>query len=134
MKPLRTSLLVILIEILAKLTDQVESLPDQPVLELHVVVQVRGKDLLVFVAPVQSQDINMQKGIVSSECDTAGFLLDHQLLVALLVLGLDGFLVGGEVDLGVGVEKQIALDEVGLQVLHHRLLGFRVVDLLFGFL
>jgi len=76
----------------------------------------------------------MQKCVVSSESDVAGFLLHHQLFVTFLSLCLNGFFIGGKIDLSIGIEKQIAFHKIGLQILHHGVLSFSIVYFFFRFL
>ena len=76
----------------------------------------------------------MQKCIISSESNVASLLLHHQLLIALLVLCLKNFFVGCKIDLSVGVEQQVAFDEIGFKILYHGIFGLGIIDFFLGFL
>lgn len=133
-QPLRGPLLAIGLEILADLGDQVECSADESILELHVVVEVGWQILAIPVFPVECKDVHVKEGIIPSIGNFAGLLFDHLLLIRLLILGVHGILIGCKFYLGVGVEDEVALDEVCFEVLQHDALGLVVVYLFLGLL
>lgn len=69
----------------------------------------------------------MHEGKVSPEGERAGLILDHETSLAFGSL-IQRLLVGGEVNLGVGIKQQIALDQIVLEIFEHNLLGLFIAD------